>query len=226
MIRARRPRILRLLLRAGRTDHRRADRLQPASHQLPDTARRRPHQHRLPRLHARAAVDQRLDRTPLQQHCGGSAIVDIVGQPEKLLRRDVACRGIGAARRPERADPIAHRQAIDALTHRLDHTRRLAAEPRRQIDRIDAAAMIGVDIVQADRMVAHPHFARPGRRQVDVDPFDHLRPAGAGDACDAFAHMPSVLLVPRPNPRYAFRVATDPGASHYRCKSDGERCDD
>jgi hypothetical protein len=76
-------------------------------------------------------------------------------------------------------------KALRVLAHRLDHAGRFRSQPTRQVDRIEATAMIGIDIVQPHRGRPHPHLASAGRRQIDIDPFDHLGSAGPRDPRDA-----------------------------------------
>ncbi len=156
------PRLLGLGLAAHGRDHRRADRLQPADRKVPDTARRRMDQDRPARLHLRAILDQESGRRALQQDRRRRPVVDMIGQRHEQVGRDVARRGIGPARRAEHADPVADLKVGHALAHRLDHARRFGAQLAGQVDRVQPAAVIGVDIVQPDRMVPHPHLAGPG----------------------------------------------------------------
>ena len=66
--------------------------------------------------------------------------------------------------------PVADRQAVDALAQFLDHAGALHAERDRQLERIEAAALIGVEVVEADGAVFDAYLAGSGRADLDVLP--------------------------------------------------------
>ena len=51
---------------------------------------------------------------------------------------------------------------------------RFAADPARQRHLVDAAAVVGVDVVETGYFVAHPYFACARRRQIDLFPLHDL----------------------------------------------------
>src|SRR4029078_4764994 len=57
---------------------------------------------------------------------------------------------------------VAGLELGDAGAHRLHHARALQADARGQRNRIQARAVVGVDVIEADRLVAHEAFARAG----------------------------------------------------------------
>ena len=87
--------------------------------------------------------------------------VDIVGQLHQPVGGDQPVGRIGARRRQRVGDAIARAKPAP-LAHRLDHARRLAAQARGQAERIEARAVIGVDIIEPDRLVPDQHLAGPG----------------------------------------------------------------
>ena len=50
----------------------------------------------------------------------------------------------------------------------FDDAGRFAADAARQRNLVDAAAVIGVDVVEADHLVAHPDLSRARRRQIST----------------------------------------------------------
>jgi hypothetical protein len=101
------------------------------------------------------------------EHDGGSrAILDALRQLDEPIglhdaRGTVRAEGAGARR-----DTVARLHPVDAGTHGLDDARRLVAEPARKRQRIQAAAVIRVDVVDADRRVADARL--PGTRLADL----------------------------------------------------------
>src|SRR3569623_971634 len=152
---------------------------------MADAAGRGVNQRHLPGLDPGAARDQQLDGATLEQQGGGGAIIDRVGQLEELFRGQVAFAGISAARRAEGTDTLPHRKAGHALPDRCEHAGRLTAEATGQLDRVEAATVIGVDEVEADRGVAHADLAGTRGRQVDIVPLDHFGTAGPFDSSNA-----------------------------------------
>jgi hypothetical protein len=98
------------------------------------------------------------------------------------MRRNIADFGIGADRAAGIRDAVTHLDFADALAHRLDHARAFNANPRRQRQRVKTGAVIGVDEIEADRMVAHCGFTRSRGRHNDRLPAQHLGAAGLVNA--------------------------------------------
>ena len=204
MIRACRARLRRLVLGADGADHGRANRLQPLDEDQADATRRRMDQHRPARLHLRAAFDQKFGGAALEQRRRRRFVIDIVGQREEGGGGDQAMGGIGAALRPEIADALAGRDIRDAIPHRLDHAYAFDAKLCGQCDRVDAAAMIGVDEIQPYRAVADERFPRAGSGQLHVVKADDLRSAGRLYPCNAcHRNAPYQVLPPTQSPAAA-----------------------
>jgi hypothetical protein len=73
----------------------------------------------------------------------------------------------------------------------VHHARGLAARDRRQFHGIEAGAVVGVDEVDPDRLVADADLAGGRRRRVDLHPLQDLGAAGLGELDRA--HQESVL---------------------------------
>ena len=177
----------RLRLAADDGDNGRADRLEPAGQKQPDPARRGVDEHGHPRLDPSAILDQNRGGRALQHQRGRILVRHVVGQADELVRRHRPMRGIGAAR-GEAADPIADREAGHALAQRLDHPRAFLSQHCGQLDRVEAGAVVGVDIVEPDRRRAQPHLARAGFGKRGADELEHVRPAGLCNALDMGLH--------------------------------------
>ena len=78
------------------------------------------------------------------------------------------------------AGPVAGLEAGDAFADRVDDAGALRADHRREADRIEAGAMVGVDEVQPDRLVADADLARSGLGDRQIDRLEDFGPAGAG----------------------------------------------
>ena len=85
---------------------------------------------------------------------------------------------VGAERPAGIGDAVAGLQIGDAGADFLDDAGRLGAEPARQLHRIEAAALVGVDVVEPDRRVAEPDLALAGLADFDLLPLQDLGPAG------------------------------------------------
>ena len=79
-------------------------------------------------------------------------------------------------------DPVADAQVRHSHAERLDHAGRLLADSRRQLQRIQPAAVVGVDVIDANRRLAQAHLAGPGRADRDLVV---LQGVGATDSVDA-----------------------------------------
>ncbi len=177
--RAVRLRELALLVRPRRANRRHAERLQPLAGDEPDASGRRMKDDGVARLHLVKALDQILDGHPLEHHRGGLLGRDAVGNLHDARRRDVARFTVAADRLQRRAarvdDAVAGLELGDAVADGFDDARRLAADAARQRDLVDAAAMVRVDVVEADRFVAHADLAGAGRREIHVLPLHDFR---------------------------------------------------
>ncbi len=94
---------------------------------------------------------------------------------------------VGAGRPAGIGGAVAGLQVRHALAHRLDHARGFHAELQRHRERIEPAALVGVDEVEADGLVADADLAGAGLADLDVDDLEFLGTAGRIDA-NGFAH--------------------------------------
>ena len=106
-------------------------------------------------------AQQILHRQALEHHCGGLLEADCIRQFHQLLGRQHMQLAIRAQRSGGIGHAVAHLKTADRSTHRLDDARTFGAQAGRQRwRRIQAAAEIGVDKIQADRLVLHPYLIR------------------------------------------------------------------
>src|SRR5207342_2675351 len=82
---------------------------------------------------------------------------------------------------------VVRLQMRDLGAHRLDHAGGLVAERKRQWQRIDARALVDIEEVEADGVVADPHLLRARLADRQVDELHLLGAAGLVDA-DGGAH--------------------------------------
>ena len=119
-----------------------------------------------PPLQRKGLAEQVLDRQALQHQRRGGDVVDAVGHLDQLVGGHHAARS--RTRRAGRRNRRRGRRACTQSTpgaHRLDHARAFLPDARRQRQRIKTAAVIGVDVVDADRGVANARLAGArGRR--------------------------------------------------------------
>ena len=114
-----------------------------------------------------------------------------MGSLTKMLDVDVALLGVGAERRGV-GDAVAGLEILDALADRDDFARAFVAGregPRRR--RIEAGAIIDVEIIDADGAMAHARFAGPGRRELDILQTHDVGRAGLVDANRAHGSSPA-----------------------------------
>ncbi len=180
-----------LVLRSDGADHGGAEMLAPLPEDLADAAGRGMHQDGLAGLHPVGAAQEILRRQSLQQHRRRGPVVDPGRQLDQPLGGEQASLGIGAHRPRAIAGAIARLELAHPLAHRLDHAGGLEADARRQRERIEAAAVIGVDEVEADRRVADADLAGAGLADRDLLPAHRLGSAGLMnpdrvDACHTF----------------------------------------
>jgi hypothetical protein len=102
----------------------------------------------------------------LEQQCRRHVVADAIGELDQLVGRDIAPLGIGSDAGVHIGDALADHMIRDARAYRLDDASGFEAETCRQRQRVDALALIDVDEVEADRLMADPDFA--GGRWRDV----------------------------------------------------------
>ena len=168
----------RLLVAADRADHGGAEMLRPLADDEADPAGGGVDQDGLARLHHMGAADQVPRGHALEHHRRGLLVGDAVGHRHQPVGRHHPRLGIGAERPAGIGDAVAGLEAADAGPDLLDDAGALAAEAARQRHRVEAAALIGVDVVEADRGVPEPHLAGAGLADLDLLPVQHLGAAG------------------------------------------------
>jgi hypothetical protein len=81
---------------------------------------------------------------------------------------------------------------VDAQADGFNDTRSFEAKPRRQIQRIKTGAAIHVDVIQANRMMAHQNFPWARLPKLDIDQLKDLRATQlfkTNGAHDIFFHL-------------------------------------
>ncbi len=122
-----------------------------------------------------------------------------MGSLTRCLTIDVALLGVGAERRGV-GDAVAGLEILDALADGDDLAGPFVAGregPRRR--RIEAGAIIDVEIIDADRVMAHARFPGPGRRDLDILQAHDVGRPGLVDANRAHGSSPArirAMIVP------------------------------
>ncbi len=138
---------------------------------------------RLQPLGRQRALEQVLRRQALEHHGSTGLEADGVRQAADAHGRHdapiavaarLAAAGIGGT--------VADLQVGHACTDCLDHAGALAAQGQRHGHRIQARALVGVDEVEADRVMAEADFARAGLADLGLDKLHLLGAAMLGDA--------------------------------------------
>ncbi len=183
----------RALVRAARgRDQLETERARPSTRDQADAAGGR-----VP--HDRVAALERAERRPrpreqirdghaLEHHRGAARAVDVVRKPDDGRRVHHARGRVAAGLAARVRDAIADRDVRDAGADRFDDPGALGAEHRGQRDRVQPAAVIAVDEVDADRLVADAHLARTGIADLDVGELQHVGTTGAIDLDGADLH--------------------------------------
>ncbi|MNE77475.1 hypothetical protein D3C80_1737930 [compost metagenome] len=99
---------------------------------------------------------------------------------------------------PQRAaavrHPVADLEPRNIRADRLDHARALGTQARWQGRwRIKAAAVVGVDEIQTDRLIADAHLLRAGLGRRVIDVLEHFGTA-VGTELDTFGHLHFLLV--------------------------------
>jgi hypothetical protein len=183
---------LRLLLVADRSDNGGAQRLGPLAGDEADAAGGSVEKDGIALLHLEDLTDQVLRGQALQHHGRALLVADALGQYDQALGRHDARFGIGALRAADIGDVVAGLDVADAGADLLDHAGCFGAEPARQRHGVEAAADIGLDIVEADRGVAHARLARAGFADGDFFPVQNFGAAGLVET-DGMRHGGSPL---------------------------------
>jgi len=138
-------------------------------------------------LHRTGAAQEVLRGHALQHHRRASLEVDRVGQLDQAVGRHVAQFRVGADRAAGIGDAVAYLEIGHRAAHLLDHAGGFEADAGRHRQRIGTAAVVNVDVIEADGMV--PHACLAGRRVADADffPAQHFGTAG-GVKTDGVGH--------------------------------------
>ena len=123
---------------------------------------------------------EELHREALEHRCGEYSIVEVVERGRNLekvrhgIHPDLA---VGAVGRQGVGDAVARREPGDAGADHLDAAGALEAEHDRERGHRpgvrNAAAVIGIDEVEPDRLVPEPDLAGAGRGHVERLPAKH-----------------------------------------------------
>src|ERR671918_47238 len=125
--------------------------------------------------------------------------------------------GVGAHGLAGIRGAVPHTEVGDALPHGVDHAGDFDAKARREGQRVQAGAVVGVPEVPPDRRVAHADLTGPGPRDLDLLEPQSLRPAVLVDPDRTFHHIllasstTASTLMTRPSSHA--RLATSSGSS-------------
>ena len=115
-------------------------------------------------------------RHPLEQDRGSRLGIDAVGQGDKSIGGHGGGFGIGADGAGI-ADPVTHGHLRHPISQCDHSTGALYARRTRQVDGVQAFTMVGVDVVEADRLQAYHRLTRSRRRLRRVLVGENLGPA-------------------------------------------------
>ena len=123
------------------------------------------------------SAQQELGRQAFEHERGALLVADCGRQSDQSRGGNVAPLAIGAATRAHVGHTLPEPQATHTAPERNDDAGRLASWRFGQRPRIQAAAIIDIDEIDADRGVAQLHFPAPWRRQALRLPLQHFGPA-------------------------------------------------
>jgi hypothetical protein len=137
-------------------------------------------QHRLAGLDTGAALDERPGGQALEQCCRGGFGIERVRQEKAAdcIGDDMGCI---AAALGEICDPVARCEIGDAFTHRLDDSRTLGPHQDWGGGRIKTGAIIDIDEIDADGLVADAQLAHAWGGKFDILAFDGIDTAWLAD---------------------------------------------
>ena len=161
-----------------------AQRLGPLAGDQAHTTGRRVPQDVVARLQAfrrQRLAQQVLRRQALQHHGGAGLERDVVGQLAHGQCGHHARLAVAAGRVAGVGGAVAGFQVRHALAHRLDDAGALHAQVQRHGQLVQAAALVDVDEVQPDGVVADADLARPGFAYGQVDKLHFFCAAVAGN---------------------------------------------
>jgi hypothetical protein len=180
----------RLLVGTDGADHGDAQCPRPLADDQADTAGRGMDQDGVARLHRAGTAQQVLRSHALQHHRRAGLEVDRVGQLDQTVGRNVAHLCIGADRAAGIGDAVADLQFGNRAADGFDHPGALKANAGGHRQRIGTGAMVDVDVVEADGVVAHARLVRRRVANADFFPAQDFGAAG-GVKADGVAHAVS-----------------------------------
>ncbi len=175
VIAAMRPRDRRFSLAADAADDPDTEVPRPLAHEDADAARSREHQNSLAGSHLVCREKQIVRREALGDDRRRGFIGDVRRQGDQAIRRHQAPVRVGAEGCGGIGDAVADLDLGHLRADRLDHAGRLEADRRWVVrQRIAAGAMLDVDVVETDRVLHEPHFARARRAHLVALVAEHL----------------------------------------------------
>ena len=133
------------------------------------------HQNAVPRLHGKGAGQQEASGQALEQAGRGQIVADAARHRDQPVRLHQVGLPVGA-----QSAGVGHPGAdldIRVRPHGLHDAGGFHPKAARQRQRIQAAAVVGVDVVHSHRPVAHQHLRPGGRPQLQLLPAHHFRTA-------------------------------------------------
>ena len=183
---------LRLVGRADRADDRCAEMLGPLAGDQADAARRRVQQHGRVLADLVGLAQQVAHRHALQHHRRAGLVVDAVRQLDETVHRHQPLFRVAADRASVGAT-VADLELGHAGADRHHLAGTLVARNERHRHLVEARALIGIDVVDAHRMLLQPHLPRPRLADLHALPLHHLGAAVLMDA-DGVDHDRHSLL--------------------------------
>src|SRR6516165_4939630 len=113
-----------------------------------------------------------------QHHRCGLLVSDPGRDRHQAIGRNYPLVGIGADRATGIGDTVSRLEPGDTRSDLLDDAGRFGTKPARHRQRVEAAAVIGVDVVEPYRTVAEPDLTLPGLADRDLLPRQDLGAAG------------------------------------------------
>ena len=116
-----------------------------------------------------------MGRQPLEHHGCTGFKTDGIGQLAYAHGGHDAALAVAARWVAGVGSAVAHLEVRHALAHRLNHASALHAHLQRQRQVIQAATLVHIDKVQANRVVSNADLPRPGLAHADLNEFELFR---------------------------------------------------
>ncbi|MNT39072.1 hypothetical protein D3C72_1752910 [compost metagenome] len=150
------------------------------------------------RLHGVGLFEQVLHSQALEHDRRGLFEADGVGQFDQIGFGQHMHFAVGTQRAPGIGDTVADLEPGDMSTDRLDYPGTFRAQPRRQCRRrVQAAAKVSIDKVQADGLVAYADLLRTGCGRFEIDQLQDLRAPMLAEL-DTLGHLHSPVGLGKP----------------------------